>query len=59
MKTVSIREAARRLGCSRRHVYRLVHSGDVPAVLGVRPGRGPNERWEIPVDAIRQSKRRR
>lgn len=36
---ITVAEAARRLGCTRQHVYNLISSGEISAVrLGLRNG---------------------
>jgi len=36
---ITVAEAARRLGCTRQHVYNLISSGEIAAVrLGLRNG---------------------
>jgi excisionase family DNA binding protein len=51
-KTVSVREAARRLGWTLKYVYDLLYSG---RLLGTKVGR----KWSIPASAVEELLSRR
>jgi len=44
-KVLSVREAARRLGCTLKYVYDLLYSGRLPA-------RKRGQQWRIPSQAV-------
>jgi excisionase family DNA binding protein len=51
-KTFSVREAARRLGCTLKYVYDLLYSG---RIAGEKVGR----QWRIPAEALRAKMQQR
>jgi excisionase family DNA binding protein len=44
-KVLSVREAAKRLGCTLKYVYDLLYSGRLPA-------RKSGHQWRIPAEAV-------
>ena len=51
-KVLSVREAARRLGCTLKYIYDLVYSGRLPA-------QKDGQQWRIPAEAVETRLRQR